>query len=428
LDPAAPSAAPVSIAPANSAPILLKMQAPIESFGRWIDGHLLRWFPVSASFLWFLHLIVALLVTLLMAWLLGAVAHRLGNWAARRGQALLAQILHFIAPTLRWVVLFAGIADAVEDAWPAVKGPARWVAGALFVIATAIGTRGVVRLSRMIIDHVLRPVLSWPEPRPESGGESGEARPDAAAQVTHSPRDAGSATLIALVQRILAMVLWLSGLIVVLDHFGQNISSVIAALGVTSLAISLASQQALSNIIASLVLALDHPFRVGDRVKLPSGDSGEVLEIGMRATQFRMTDGSLLIVPNAELVSSRLVNQTQADAVRAEVRITVPATLDVDRLSERLLEEVHKIEPAPLPRPAPRVNLLSATDKAELAMVFWLPRSPDCDVPGIEERLRRASLKCVQAMLPPPAPPVPPAPTPSGSPSLPAPPAPTPPS
>lgn len=409
MNPAASSAAPVSIAPAASAPTLLKMQAPIESFGHWIDGHLLRWFPVSASFLWFLHLIVALLVTLLMAWLLGAVAYRLGSWAGRRGQALLAQILHFIAPTLRWVVLFAGIADAVEDAWPAVKGPARWVAGALFVIATAIGTRGIVRLSRMIIDYVLRPVLSWPESRPDTGSEAGEARPDAAAPaVAHSARDAGSATLIALVQRILAMVLWLSGLIVVLDHFGQNISSVIAALGVTSLAISLASQQALSNIIASLVLALDHPFRVGDRVKLPSGDSGEVLEIGMRATQFRVTDGSLLIVPNAELVSSRLVNQTQADAVRAEVRITVPATLDVDRLSERLLEEVQKIEPAPLSRPAPRVNLLSATDKAELAMVFWLPRSPDCDVPGIEERLRRASLKRVQAMLPPPAPPTPP--------------------
>jgi len=403
VNPAAASTAPISVAPAQTAPTLLKMQAPIESFGHWIDGHLLRWFPVSASLLWFLHLLVALVVTFFLAWLLGAVVRRLGLWAARRGQVLLSQILQFIAPTLRWVVLFAGIADAVEDAWPAVKGPARWVAGALFVIATAIGTRGVVRLARMIIDHVLRPVLAWPDSLPDHGSvgpdpESGSTGTQASRT---GSRDAGSSTLITLIQRILSMVLWLSGLIVVLDHFGQNISSVIAALGVTSLAISLASQQALSNIIASLVLALDHPFRVGDRVKLPSGDSGEVIEIGMRATHFRMADGSLLIVPNAELVSSRLVNQTHGDAVRAEVRITVPATLDIESLSEQLMSELGAIEPPAIERPAPRVSLLNVTDKAELAVVFWLPRRPDCDVPSVEEKLRRAALLRVQAMLPP---------------------------
>lgn len=400
-------ASPPASAPAISgAPTLLKMQAPIESFAHWIDGHLLRWFPVSASFLWVLHLLVALVVTLVGAWLLGALTHRIGVWAARRGQALLARVLQFIAPTLRWVVLLAGIADAVEDTWPAVKGPVRWIAGTLFVIATVLGTRGVVRLARMIIDHVLRPVLIWPEPQHDQDAQAGppSSKDGEPSILRRSSVDAGSSTLITLIQRILSMVLWLSGLIIILDHFGQNISSVIAALGVTSLAISLASQQALSNIIASLVLALDHPFRVGDRVKLPSGDSGEVLEIGMRATQFRMTDGSLLIVPNAELVSSRLVNQTQGDAVRAEVRVVVPVTLDAERLSDELLAEVGQCEPAPLDRPAPRVNLLSVTDKLELAIVFWLPRHTNCDVPTIEERLRRASLRRVQALLPPPPP------------------------
>ena len=68
-----------------------------------------------------------------------------------------------------------------------------------------------------------------------------------------------------LLSRLAQVVLWLAGLIVILDHFGQNVSSVVAAL-VTSLAIGLASQQALSNIIAGLVLALDHPFRIGDRI------------------------------------------------------------------------------------------------------------------------------------------------------------------
>lgn len=405
------AANPSSIIPAEHAPTLLKLQAPIETFRLWLNGHLLRWFPGAASFLWVLHLIVAFTLTIVGAWLLGAVIARIGGFAERRGQRLVAQVLKFSAPTVRWVVLFAGIADAVEDTWPAVKGPLRWLAGALFIIATVIGTRGVVRLSRAILDYVLRPVLLWPDTFSDvspggaaqtatSSAESGDR--EGLSTSRRISRDAGASTMIALIQRLFSMVLWLSGLIVVLDHFGQNISSVIAALGVTSLAIGLASQQALSNIIASLVLALDHPFRVGDRVKLPSGEGGEVLEIGMRATQIRVADGSLLFVPNAELVSSRLVNQTQGDAVRAEVRLTVPVALDIDRLSREVLDEVQHLDPAPLERPAARVNLLTVSDKVELAVVLWVPRHANAEVPRLEDTLRRAALRRIQALLPPP--------------------------
>lgn len=406
--PATPASAAI---PVEHAPTLLKLQAPIDAFRLWLNEHLLRWFPGAASFLWVLHLVVACTLTILGAWLLGGVIARIGGFAERRGQRLLSQILKFSAPTIRWVVLFAGLADTLEDTWPAVKGPLRWLAGALFIIATVIGTRGVVRLARVILDSVLRPVLLWPDTFSDLASGGAASTPGAAdaaggdrdglSTSRRISRDAGASTMIALIQRLFSMVLWLSGLIVMLDHFGQNISSVIAALGVTSLAIGLASQQALSNIIASLVLALDHPFRVGDRVKLASGEGGEVLEIGMRATQIRLADGSLLFVPNAELVSSRLTNQTQGDAVRGEVRLTVPVTLDLDRLTEALLDEVQRLDPAALERPRPRVNLLTVSDKVELAIVLWLPRHANAEIPRLEDTLRRAALRRIQAMLPP---------------------------
>ena len=156
------------------------------------------------------------------------------------------------------------------------------------------------------------------------------------------------------------------------------------------------------------MLALDHPFRVGDRVKLASGEGGEVLEIGMRATQIRLADGSPLFVPNAELVSSRLTNQTQGDAVRGEVRLTVPVTLDLDRLTEALLDEVQRLDPAALERPRPRVNLLTVSDKVELAIVLWLPRHANAEIPRLEDTLRRAacaaSRPCCRPRLPPPRP------------------------
>jgi len=381
------TAAPESAAPSQH---LLKLQAPIDAFSNFIDSLLQRWFPVRPVLVWTLHLLVAVLLTLVIAWLVGWAARRLGKMAAKRGHKMAAALFEVAAPTLRWMVLLAGFADALEDAWPQVKGPMRWVSGTLFVLSAIIATRGAVRLLRLVLDWVLRPTIV------QSAAEGGKA--------ASVPGQVSSANaLVPLVQRLAAILVWLIGVILVLDHFGQNVSSVVAAFGVTSLAIGLAAQQALSNIIAGLVLAVDHPFRPGDRIRLPSGDNGEVIETGMRATHIRLADGSVLVVPNAELVSSRLVNQSTETLVRAEVRVTAPTTIDIEKLSNGLLDDATcAIEPEPLPLP-PRVHLLTvAHDKCDLALIMWLPRG--VEVASIEETLRRAALKRLQALLPPPAP------------------------
>jgi small-conductance mechanosensitive channel len=376
-----------SAEPAANPPTLFKLQVPIETVSRWLDQLLQRWFDVGPLVSWALHLLLALLLTTILAWLVGVLGQRLGHFAARRERPLLAQLLLLASPTLRWMVLLAGFADAIEDAWPAVKGPARWLAGTLYVLSAIVATRGVARLGLLLIESLMRPAL---DPAAVAGkSESGERRTLAGVQL-----------LAPLVQRLLSILVWLIGAILVLDHFGQNVGSVVAALGVTSLAIGLAAQQTLGNIIAGFVLAADHPFRLGDRVKLPSGESGEVLEIGMRATQIRLSDGSLLIVPNADLVTSRLVNQSTETAVRVEVRLSAPASLNIEKLSEQLLEEAALCEPSPLPSPPPSVQLLSVGDKVELALILWLPRG--AAVPRAEEQLRRAALKRLQPLLPPP--------------------------
>lgn len=376
-------------------PTLLKLQAPIDAFSGFIDEVLRRWFPVRPSLVFALHLLVAVAGTLFFAWLVAALCRRLGAIAARHQHRLAAALLQLAAPTLRWIVLLAGLSDAIEDAWPAVKGPVRWVAGALYVVSAIIATRGMVRLLRLVLDWLLRPSLEEASPAAERGGTIAPAQRAVL----------GAHALLPLVQRLAAILVWLVGVILTLDHFGQNVSSVVAAFGVTSLAIGLAAQQALSNIIAGLVLAVDHPFRPGDRIKLPSGDSGEVLETGMRSTQIRLGDGSLLVVPNAELVSSRLINQSTETLVRAEVRVTVPAALDVERLSRELIALCPAvIDPEPLPLP-PKVQLLTVAEKVDLALILWLPRGSD--VTTVEESLRRGALKCLQALLPPPSPPAP---------------------
>ena len=341
-------APPPSVAQAQT--LLTKVQAPVELLYRMLDRWLVQRLHAGPALLWGVHILISVTGTLLLAWGIGALAKWLSRRLDRSGNPLASALLKASASPLRWVVLLAGLADAVEDAWPAVKGPARWIAGTLFVLAVILGVRGLIALFRLTVELVLKPRLTQYLAR----GSSLDSEADDEATVrAYGTYGASAQAMIPLMQRLAGLLLWLAGLILVLDHFGQNVSSVVAALGVTSLAIGLASQQALSNIIAGLVLVLDHPFRVGDRIRLPGLDGGEVLEIGMRSTHIRLSDGSRLIVPNADLVAARLVNQSTDVAVRAEVRLTVPIALPVEELAAFLQQAALAVEPPPLAEQPP---------------------------------------------------------------------------
>ena len=118
-------------------------------------------------------------------------------------------------------------------------------------------------------------------------------------------------------------------LITVLKHFDTDVSSLIAALGIGTLAIGLAAQQTLGNMLAGFTLLVDRPFRPGDRIRLASSEVGQVVAIGMRSTRIELPDTSLLIVPNTELVNSRVVNVKVP--VRIEVRAVVAKAADAER-------------------------------------------------------------------------------------------------
>ena len=123
--------------------------------------------------------------------------------------------------------------------------------------------------------------------------------------------------------------------IVVAKHFGKDVTSLVAALGVGSLAIGLAAQQTLGNMIAGFVLLVDRPFRPGDRVRLATGEIGEVQLIGVRSTRIRLVDGNQLTVPNAELANSRVVTY-HVLTTHSDVKLTVALGSDVDRVSALL--------------------------------------------------------------------------------------------
>ncbi len=95
-----------------------------------------------------------------------------------------------------------------------------------------------------------------------------------------------------------------------MPFYGVNISALVTALGVGSLAIALAAQDTIANIIAGFLIMVDAPFKIGDKIKLPSGEMVKVLDIGVRRSKFLSEDNAIIIVPNVDLSKNKITNYT----------------------------------------------------------------------------------------------------------------------
>lgn len=116
--------------------------------------------------------------------------------------------------------------------------------------------------------------------------------------------------LIPFLSRTVNVAIWTVAIMIILPFYGINISGLIAVFGVSSLAISLAAQDTIANIISGFLIMVDRPFKVGDEIKLPSGQKVEVLNIGIRRSRFLSEDKGVVIVPNLNLSKSSIVNYT----------------------------------------------------------------------------------------------------------------------
>lgn len=169
-------------------------------------------------------------------------------------------------------------------------------------------------------------------------------------------------TLVPLMNRIVTIVIVALTAIVVLEHFGQSVTSLLTILGAGSLALGLAAQDTISNMISGFIIMIDRPFRVGDRVKIPTGETGDVFEIGLRSTKILDFDNNVLIVPNNELVKTKIVNYGYPDTeIRVTVEVTVAYGTDVSRM-KRIMLEIAGAHPEVLKHPAPEAYLLKLAD------------------------------------------------------------------
>lgn len=133
------------------------------------------------------------------------------------------------------------------------------------------------------------------------------------------------------------VVIWAMVVLLVLDNIGTDITALIAGLGIGGIAVALALQNVLGDVLGSLSIALDQPFVVGD--SLAVGEfQGSVEYIGLRSTRLRSLSGEQIVMPNADLLSKPLRNFGRM------IERRVSLTLDVDYGTER--DRLEKVPPA----------------------------------------------------------------------------------
>jgi small-conductance mechanosensitive channel len=115
---------------------------------------------------------------------------------------------------------------------------------------------------------------------------------------------AGTLGIIAIIVRGL---IWAVVLLLTLDNLGVNITTLVAGLGIGGIAIALAVQNVLGDLLASLSITLDKPFVLGDSLQV-DGFNGKVENIGIKSTRLRSVDGEQIIMPNSDLLKSRMRN------------------------------------------------------------------------------------------------------------------------
>lgn len=161
--------------------------------------------------------------------------------------------------------------------------------------------------------------------------------------------------LLPLVRRIASLMLYFIAITIILDMFEIQITALITTAGVASLAVALAAQETLSNMLGGFVILVDRPFRIGDVIELADGKMGEVIEIGLRSTRIRQFDGNAMVIPNKDIANTRVINFA-LPTPRAAIRQTIGVDYgtDIEKAKQVLLDTLNA-HPEVLDDPAPGV-------------------------------------------------------------------------
>ena len=153
--------------------------------------------------------------------------------------------------------------------------------------------------------------------------------------------------LIPVIQKGVRSIIWILGIIIGLDNIGFDITAMIAGLGIGGLALALAAQDSVKNIFAGIMIFLDKPFRIKDRIQV-DGFDGIVEEVGLRSTRLRTLEGRIVTIPNSRFTDNSVTNVTSQPTLKVKLNLGLTYDTDENQMQKAIdiLEDIVKDQEA----------------------------------------------------------------------------------
>jgi small-conductance mechanosensitive channel len=184
--------------------------------------------------------------------------------------------------------------------------------------------------------------------------------------------------LFDLLIRFSNFIIYTVAIIIALDLLGLTVVPFVAGAGVAGIAIGFAAKDTLSNLIAGVLLIIDRPFEVGDRIEVWSAPAdsatwGDVIDIGLRATKIKTTDNIIIIIPNNEIMLRDIINYTIiSENIRVRINIGIAYDADLQKAKKAILQVAQATEWV-LHDPPPKVVVRSFGESAVgLQLRVWI--------------------------------------------------------
>lgn len=161
------------------------------------------------------------------------------------------------------------------------------------------------------------------------------------------------------------------GVIMAASQAGLEVGSLLAGVGIAGLAIGLAAQDSLANIVAGFTILWDRPFRIGDKVTI-TGIYGQVMQIGLRSTRLRTLEQLDIVLPNKEVINHTITNHTQTPDLRLPIPLSIAYKEDTEGARRALLAAVEGHDRV-RSQPPPEVVVTALADSGvNLELRVWV--------------------------------------------------------
>lgn len=187
------------------------------------------------------------------------------------------------------------------------------------------------------------------------------------------------------------------GLLIILSLLGISITPLITALGVGGLAVALALKDTLANLFAGIHILVEKSIRVGDFIRLETGQEGYVEDITWRTTRIRMLPNNMVVIPNSKLAQSIVINYHLPDKrMSLQIPISVSYSSDPDKVEKVVLDEAKKAigeVPGLLNEPEPSVRFVPGFGESSLDLTLFCHVQEVGDQYPVQHELRKRIFK-----------------------------------